>query len=152
MKKTNLLLVFALCSGFLAIGQTKVPFIEDLLAKMTIEEKIGQLNLVTPGGGIATGSVVSSNVESKIKAAEVGGMFGISGPEKLKIAQDFAVNETRLKIPLFFGSDVIHGYKTTFPIPLGTASSWDMDLIKKWLKLLLKKLLQTVLTGTFLLW
>lgn len=115
----------------MAIGQTKVPFIEDLLAKMTIEEKIGQLNLVTPGGGIATGSVVSSNVEEKIKAAKVGGMFGISGPEKLKIAQDFAVNDTRLKIPLFFGSDVIHGYKTTFPIPLATASSWDMDLIKK---------------------
>ena len=131
MKKTNLLLVLGFCSGFLAIGQTKVPFIEDLLAKMTIEEKIGQLNLVTPGGGIATGSVVSSNVEEKIKAAEVGGLFGISGPEKLKIAQDFAVNETRLKIPLFFGSDIIHGYKTTFPIPLGTASSWDMDLIKK---------------------
>ncbi|MGJ8733071.1 MAG: beta-glucosidase BglX [Cellulophaga sp.] len=131
MKKINLLLVVTFCSSFLAIGQTKVPFIENLLAKMTIEEKIGQLNLVTPGGGIATGSVVSSNVEEKIKAAEVGGMFGISGPEKLKIAQDFAVKETRLKIPLFFGSDVIHGYKTTFPIPLGTASSWDMDLIKK---------------------
>lgn len=131
MKKTNLLLILTFCSSFLAIGQTKVPFIEDLLAKMTIEEKIGQLNLVTPGGGIATGSVVSSNVEEKIKAAEVGGMFGISGPEKLKIAQDFAVNDTRLKIPLFFGSDVIHGYKTTFPIPLATASSWDIDLIKK---------------------
>ncbi|WP_425629801.1 beta-glucosidase BglX [Cellulophaga lytica] len=131
MKKTNLLLILTFCSTFLAIGQTKVPFIEDLLAKMTIEEKIGQLNLVTPGGGIATGSVVSSNVEEKIKAAKVGGMFGISGPEKLKIAQDFAVNDTRLKIPLFFGSDVIHGYKTTFPIPLATASSWDMDLIKK---------------------
>ncbi|WP_077404290.1 beta-glucosidase BglX [Cellulophaga omnivescoria] len=131
MKKTKLLLMLTFCSSFLAIGQTKVPFIENLLAKMTIDEKIGQLNLVTPGGGIATGSVVSSNVEEKIKAAEVGGMFGISGPEKLKIAQDFAVKETRLKIPLFFGSDVIHGYKTTFPIPLGTASSWDMDLIKK---------------------
>lgn len=131
MKKTNLLLILTFCSSFLAIGQTKVPFIEDLLAKMTIEEKIGQLNLVTPGGGIATGSVVSSNVEEKIKAAEVGGMFGISGPKKLKIAQDFAVNDTRLKIPLFFGSDVIHGYKTTFPIPLATASSWDIDLIKK---------------------
>ncbi|ADY29110.1 Beta-glucosidase [Cellulophaga lytica DSM 7489] len=131
MKKTNLLLILTFCSTFLAIGQTKVPFIEDLLAKMTIEEKIGQLNLVTPGGGIATGSVVSSNVEEKIKAAKVGGMFGISGPKKLKIAQDFAVNDTRLKIPLFFGSDVIHGYKTTFPIPLATASSWDMDLIKK---------------------
>ncbi|WBU90618.1 beta-glucosidase BglX [Cellulophaga omnivescoria] len=131
MKKTKLLLMLTFCSSFLAIGQTKVPFIENLLAKMTIDEKIGQLNLVTPGGGIATGSVVSSNVEEKIKAAEVGGMFGISGPEKLKIAQDFAVKETRLKIPLFFGSDVIHGYKTIFPIPLGTAASWDMNLIKK---------------------
>ncbi|WP_435182405.1 beta-glucosidase BglX [Cellulophaga omnivescoria] len=131
MKKTKLLLMLTFCSSFLAIGQTKVPFIENLLAKMTIDEKIGQLNLVTPGGGIATGSVVSSNVEEKIKAAEVGGMFGISGPEKLKIAQDFAVKETRLKIPLFFGSDVIHGYKTIFPIPLGTAASWDMTLIKK---------------------
>jgi beta-glucosidase len=112
-------------------AQEKIPYVEELLKKMTLEEKIGQLNLVTPGGGIATGAVVSENVESKIKAGQVGALFGISGPEKIKIAQDFAVKETRLGIPLFFGSDVIHGYRTTFPIPLATSCSWDMELLKK---------------------
>lgn len=115
-----------------AFAQTtsKIKEVQALLDKMTIEEKIGQLNLLTPGGGVATGSVVSSNVESKIKAGEVGGLFGIAGPERIRKAQDLAINETRLKIPLIFGSDVIHGYKTTFPIPLGMSASWDMALIK----------------------
>ncbi|WP_031426612.1 beta-glucosidase BglX [Flavimarina sp. Hel_I_48] len=107
-----------------------IPEVQALLDKMTIDEKIGQLNLVTPGGGVATGSVVSSNVEAKIKAGNVGGLFGIAGPEEIKEAQDLAVNQTRLKIPLLFGSDIIHGYKTTFPIPLGMSASWDMELIK----------------------
>lgn len=98
---------------------------------MTLEEKIGQLNLLTPGGGIATGSVVSENVEAKIKADEVGGLFGVTGPDEVRKAQEIAVNGSRLKIPLLIGSDVIHGYKTTFPIPLGTASSWDMSLIEQ---------------------
>ena len=115
-----------------AVAQTTsdIPEVQELLGKMTIEEKIGQLNLVTPGGGVATGSVVSSNVEAKIKAGEVGGLFGIAGPDKIRKAQDLAINQTRLKIPLIFGSDIIHGYKTTFPIPLGMSTSWDMDLIK----------------------
>lgn len=112
-------------------AQHKIPEVEALLKKMTIDEKIGQLNLVTPGGGIATGSVVSDNVEEKIKAGQVGGLFGIAGPEKIKAAQDFAVKKTRLGIPLVFGSDIIHGYKTTFPIPLALSSTWDMDLLKK---------------------
>lgn len=126
------LALICLLFAFPAFGQTTsdIKEVQALLDKMTIEEKIGQLNLVTPGGGVATGSVVSSNVEAKIKAGEVGGLFGIAGPEKIRKAQDLAVNQTRLKIPLIFGSDVIHGYKTTFPIPLGMASSWDMDLIK----------------------
>lgn len=110
---------------------TKIPEVEELLAKMTINEKIGQLNLITPGGGVATGAVVSKNVEEKIKTGNVGGLFGVSGPEKLRIAQEYAVNQTRLGIPLIFGSDVIHGYKTIFPIPIATAATWDMDLIKK---------------------
>ena len=116
-----------------SFGQTtsEIPEVQALLDKMTIEEKIGQLNLVTPGGGVATGSVVSSNVEAKIKAGEVGGLFGIAGPEKIRKAQDLAINETKLKIPLIFGSDIIHGYKTTFPIPLGMSASWDMDLIQQ---------------------
>ena len=112
-------------------AQEKIPQVEELLAKMTLEEKIGQLNLLTPGGGVATGAVVSKNVEDKIKAGNVGGLFGVSGPEKIRIAQEFAVNDTRLGIPLLIGSDVIHGYKTTYPIPLGTSASWDMELIKQ---------------------
>ena len=115
----------------LAQTSSEIPEVQKLLDKMTLEEKIGQLNLLTPGGGVATGSVVSKNVEDKIKKGQVGGLFGVASPEKIKVAQDFAVNETRLKIPLIFGSDIIHGYKTTFPIPLGTSSSWDMERIKK---------------------
>ncbi|WP_091866512.1 beta-glucosidase BglX [Pricia antarctica] len=116
---------------FTAQGQNTIPEVESLLQKMTLAEKIGQLNLLTPGGGVATGSVVSEDVEGKIKAGEVGGIFGVTGPDKVRKAQEIAVNSSRLKIPLLIGSDVIHGYKTTFPIPLGSASSWDMELIKQ---------------------
>jgi len=116
-----------------SFGQTQkqIPEVEELLKKMTLEEKIGQLNLLTPGGGILTGSVVSEDVETKIKAGNVGGLFGVSGAEKIRQAQEIAVNNSRLGIPLLIGSDVIHGYKTTFPIPLGLSSSWDMELIKQ---------------------
>ncbi len=106
-------------------------YISDLMSQMTIQEKIGQLNLITPGGGILTGSVVSTDVEAKVKAGKVGGIFGIYGPDKLRQAQQMAVEESRLGIPMIFGADVIHGYKTTFPIPLGLSSSWDMELIEK---------------------
>jgi beta-glucosidase len=74
--------------------------------------------------------VVSSDVEKKIKEGKVGGLFGVIGVEKIKQAQQLAVEQSRLKIPLIFGSDVIHGYKTTVPIPLGLAASWDMKLIE----------------------
>lgn len=105
-------------------------FVNSLMSKMTIDEKIGQLNLVTPGGAV-TGSVVSSDVESKIKKGQVGGLFGITGPEKIRQAQQLAVNNSRLKIPLLFGLDVIHGHKTVFPIPIGLSCSWDMELIER---------------------
>ena len=117
----------------------QIPQVEELLEKMTIEEKIGQLNLLTPGGGIATGSVVSENVEAKIKAGEVGGLFGVAGPDKVRKAQKLAVENSRLKIPLLIGSDVIHGYKTTYPIPLGLSCSWDMDLIEQAAKMAAKE-------------
>ncbi|MBA4743620.1 MAG: beta-glucosidase BglX [Muricauda sp.] len=114
-----------------ANAQEQIPEVEELLQKMTIEEKIGQLNLLTPGGGVATGEVVSENVSSKIKAGQVGGLFGVTGPDRVRKAQDLAVKESRLGIPLLIGSDVIHGYKTTYPIPLGLSSTWDMDLVKQ---------------------
>lgn len=106
-------------------------FVDALMKKMTLDEKIGQLNLLTPGGGIVTGSVVSSDVENKIKSGNVGGLFGVIGVDKIKQAQQIAVNNSRLKIPLIFGSDVIHGYKTTFPVPLGLSCSWDTAMIER---------------------
>src|ERR1700726_2010685 len=105
-------------------------FISNLMSKMTLDEKIGQLNLVTPGGAV-TGSVVSKDVDDKIRKGLVGGLFGIMGPDKVRQAQDIAVKNTRLHIPLIFGLDVIHGHKTIFPIPLGLSCSWDMPLIEK---------------------
>ncbi|WP_293931160.1 beta-glucosidase BglX [Sphingobacterium sp. UBA6645] len=105
-------------------------FIDGLLSKMTIEEKIGQLNLVT-GGEATTGSVVSTDVEGKIKAGNIGGIFSMSSPAKIRKAQELAVKESRLGIPIIFGMDVIHGYKTAFPIPLGLAATWDMPLIRQ---------------------
>ena len=106
-------------------------YIDDLMKKMTLDEKIGQLNLLTPGGGVLTGSVVSSDVELKIKAGNVGGLFGVIGVEKIRRAQELAVTTSRLHIPLIFGSDVIHGYKTTFPIPLALSCSWDTAMIER---------------------
>ncbi len=105
-------------------------FIDGLMNKMTIEEKIGQLNLVTAGEA-TTGSVVSTDVESKIKAGNIGGIFSMTSPARIRKAQELAVNQSRLKIPIIFGMDVIHGYKTIFPIPLGLAATWDMPLIQK---------------------
>ena len=123
--------LFLLVGTFVLQAQTRIPEVEEILEKMTLEEKIGQLNLLTPGGGVATGSVVSEDVEAKIKAGNVGGVFGVSSPERVRQAQELAVKNSRLGIPLLIGSDVIHGYKTTFPIPLGISASWDMDLIKQ---------------------
>ncbi|MFT4015884.1 MAG: glycoside hydrolase family 3 N-terminal domain-containing protein, partial [Agriterribacter sp.] len=105
-------------------------FISSLMQKMTNDEKIGQLNLLT-GGEATTGSVVSSGVESKIKKGQVGGIFSMSSPARIRKAQEIAVNQTRLKIPIIFGMDVIHGYKTMFPIPLGLSCTWDMNLVER---------------------
>ena len=112
---------------------TDNPFtaqVDSILSLMTLEEKIGQLNLPV-SGDITTGQGTSSNVGKKIKDGLVGGMFNIKSVEKIREVQKIAVEESRLKIPLLFGMDVIHGYETTFPIPLGLSSTWDMELIEK---------------------
>jgi len=106
-------------------------FVDNLMKQMTLEEKLGQLNLLTPGGGVLTGSVVSKGVEEKIAKGQVGGLFGVIGEAKIRQAQELAVTKSRLKIPMLFGSDVIHGYKTSFPIPLGLSCSWDMPMIER---------------------
>jgi len=132
MKKINLLLLLAFVAMQVSAQDKKMDaFINALMARMTLEEKIGQLNLITPGFGIPTGSVVSTDVEGKIKSGKVGGLFGVIGTEKVKQAQDIVMKESRLKIPLLFGSDVIHGHKTIFPIPIGVSCTWDTALIRQ---------------------
>ncbi len=106
-------------------------FIDDLMNKMSLDEKIGQLNLVAPGGFTNTGPETTKNVSEKIRAGQVGGMFGFWGVQNVKPWQDIAVKETRLGIPLIFGLDVIHGHQTVFPIPLALSCTWDMALIEK---------------------
>ncbi|GGE51033.1 glycosyl hydrolase [Pedobacter psychrotolerans] len=100
------------------------------MAKMTVDEKIGQLNLPS-SGDITTGQANSSDIGKKIEAGQVGGLFNIKGVEKIKAVQKVAVEKSRMKIPLLFGMDVIHGYNTVFPIPLGVSCIWDMDLVQK---------------------
>ncbi|MEE1962689.1 beta-glucosidase BglX [Allomuricauda taeanensis] len=131
MSTKKIVIALVVLSFWGANAQQRIPEVETLLQKMTIEEKIGQLNLLTPGGGVTTGEVVSKNVEAKIKAGQVGGLFGVAGPDKVRVAQELAVKESRLGIPLLIGSDVIHGYKTTYPIPLGLSASWDMELVQQ---------------------
>jgi beta-glucosidase len=132
---TALLLLFV---SMQATAQTKTvaadqpmnKFIADLMKKMTLEEKIGQLNL--PGSGdIVTGQASNSDIGKKIREGKVGGLFNIKSLAKIREVQKVAVEETRLKIPMLFGMDVIHGYQTTFPIPLGLACTWDMKLIEQ---------------------
>jgi len=112
-------------------GDTKMnAFVSSLMAKMTLDEKLGQLNL--PGAGdITTGQARSSDIAKKIAAGEVGGLFNIKSVEKIREVQKIAVEQSRLKIPLLFGMDVIHGYETEFPIPLGLSCSWDMAEIEQ---------------------
>ena len=133
MKKliTTVLLGCTLIANAQQNQNTKMDrFIDDLMSKMTIEEKIGQLNL--PGSGdIVTGQAKNSDIAGKIKKGLVGGLFNIKGVEKIKDVQRVAVEQSRLGIPLIFGMDVIHGYETVFPIPLGLSCSWDMDAVEK---------------------
>ncbi len=105
-------------------------FITKLMKKMTLQEKIGQLNL-PPGEDIVTGNPQASNLGAIVAKGNAGGTFNVMGAEKVQALQKLAVENTRLGIPLIFGMDVIHGYETVFPIPLGLSASWDMEAIEK---------------------
>ncbi len=105
-------------------------FIDSLMARMTLDEKIGQLNLPV-SGDIVTGQAGSSDIGRKVREGKVGGLFNIKGVEKIRAIQEIAVKESRLHIPLLFGMDVIHGYQTVFPIPLGLTATWDMALVER---------------------
>lgn len=133
-KKYSLLILLALLLP-LGLQAQKPPqdmdrFLDNLLKRMTLEEKIGQLNLPVTGE-ITTGQAKSSDIATKIKRGEVGGLFNLKGVDKIRDVQHLAVENSRLGIPLLFGMDVIHGYETIFPIPLGLSCTWDIPTIEE---------------------
>lgn len=124
---------FISCSNpgqFTEVESVSSKKVDSLLNIMTIDEKIGQLNLPS-AGAFTTGAVENSDIGRKIEQGKVGGLFNIKTVKKIREMQKLAVEKSRLKIPLLFGMDVIHGYESVFPIPLGLSCSWDMELIER---------------------
>jgi beta-glucosidase len=134
MKKYLLLILLLhriiLCNGEDVRDSRMDRFIDDLMKKMTLEEKLGQLNLITLGYGPLTGSTTTSGPVLKVKNGQVGAILGTSGPAAARKVQEAALS-SRLKIPLIFGLDVIHGHKTIFPIPLGLSCTWDPEMAER---------------------
>ena len=132
MKRTTIaifLIVLTYATSF-AQDEKMTAFINELMGKMTVEEKIGQLNLVT-AGDFVTGSATNTNMQQKIRSGQIGGLFNVFSVKAMREAQEIAINESPNHIPVIFGMDVIHGYKTIFPIPIAISCSWDMQLIER---------------------
>ena len=129
MKKSAFL--FILLSFFAAKAQDNEmdSFIDDLMSKMTLQEKIGQLNLL-PGGDITTGAEMESPIFDLAAKGQLGAILNIKGQEKIRLLQETAVKKSRLGIPVLVGQDVIHGNVTVFPIPLAQACSWNLEAIE----------------------
>jgi beta-glucosidase len=134
----NLLISMLLISALISCQQSKEPtpshqmdvFVEDLIQKMTLDEKIGQISLFTSDWS-STGPSMRNDYIDLIKQGKAGSVFNAYTVDFVRELQQVAVEETRLHIPLIFGFDVIHGHRTIFPIPLGQASTWDTTMIEK---------------------
>ena len=133
------ILVWFIASTPFALAQTRKQWqnapdierrIEALLKQMSLEEKVGQLNQYSYGQptGPTTGR---SSVEESIKRGEIGSFLNVTDPVLSNRLQRIAMEESRLKIPIIFGLDVIHGYRTIFPVPLALASTWDANLVER---------------------
>ena len=130
MKKISIFVVAILAAT--SVFAQKKPmneFIDELMSKMTLEEKIGQLNLL-PGNDITTGAVMNSPLAQLTAEGKLGAVLNVKGQDKIKELQRIAVKKSRLGIPLLIGQDVIHGNQTVFPIPLAQACSWDIKAIE----------------------
>ncbi len=126
----------ALCMGACQHSQTTPEsremddFISELMAKMTLDEKLGQINL-SAGNDAVTGSHIGLSLRDAVARGELGGVFNVKGADKIRELQQLAVDSTRLGIPLLIGMDVIHGYETIFPMPLAMSCSWNMADIER---------------------
>lgn len=136
------------CGGNSGSDAEMDSFIDELMGKMTLEEKLGQLNLPA-SDDIVTGQAKSSNIGQMVSEGKVGGVFNIKGVEKIRDLQRVAVEESRLGVPLIFGMDVVHGYETIFPIPLGLSCSWDTVAIKESARIAAKEASASGICWTF---
>ena len=112
----------------LSVSAQKLPmreYVDNLMSKMTLDEKIGQLNLL-PGGDVTTGAVMNSPLAQLAAEGKLGAVLNFKGQDKVRELQAVAVKKSRLGIPLLIGLDVIHGNQTVFPIPLAQSCSWDL--------------------------
>lgn len=127
--------IFSAALGLLSLSATAQDaamdkFVDDLMSRMTLEEKIGQLNLQV-AGDITTGQAQDTQVAGLVKAGKMGGVFNLKGVEKIRELQKMAVEQSRMGIPLLVGMDVIHGYETIFPIPFSLSCSWNMEAVEE---------------------
>lgn len=129
MKKL-LFMGLMLLMSLMSVAQTKDQFIDNLMSKMTVEEKIGQLNLL-PAGDITTGVKKDSPILDLIAKGKLSSVLNLKGIDNIRILQETAVKKSRLGIPLIIGMDVVHGYETVFPIPLAQSCSWDLEAIEQ---------------------
>lgn len=131
MKKSVIVFSLLLFSFLLKAQDDKMDaFIKSLMSKMTVSEKIGQLNL-NAAGSFVTGGTLNEKTGEKIRSGQLGAVLNDFSLESIKASQDIAVNESPNHIPLLFGMDVIHGYKTIFPIPLALSCTWEMELVER---------------------
>ena len=144
MRWNKLILTFLILSLFTACMHKSEEdrFIDDLLQRMTIEEKIGQLNQLDPSWDTAA-------KEQLIREGRVGSLFNVVEPQELNRLQRLAVEQSRLGIPLVFARDIIHGFRTIYPIPLGQAASWDPRLVEKAAQQTAVETVQTGIRWTF---
>lgn len=130
-KKTIVILAMSLLAiNVRAQTDQMNKFIDGLMSKMTLREKIGQLNLMV-AGDITTGGAMDTKVGSGVADGSIGGVFNVKGVDKIRTLQDIAVKKTKHGIPLIVGMDVVHGYETIFPIPLALSASWDLQAIER---------------------
>lgn len=142
-------LIFSSCTTQNATNRDVIEVqVDSILALMTIDEKIGQLNLPS-AGQFTTGQAENSDIAAQIEKGLVGGLFNIKSVVAIAEMQRIAVEKSRLKIPLLFGMDVIHGYESVFPIPLGLSATWDMPLIESAAKLSAKEATADGINWTF---
>lgn len=132
MKKIFLTTAFMLMASIASQAEDKKmnAFIDQLMAKMTVEEKLGQMNLM-PGLSVTTGEEKNSPLLKLVAEGKLGTVLNLKGVDDIRRLQEVAVKQSRLGIPVLVGMDVIHGYETIFPIPLALSCTWDLQGIEQ---------------------